>query len=404
MICTLMNKNIAVCDLEIDSGDVIWVGPAINEKYAPVCVEIDDGCVNRADVSHWYKHRSIPASRDNLRNGLENLGYQELGHISTPTFLLEKNYGLSLSDQYWLKPEGSNLEWSNINYFTNGFSDDVGKALFDNLCISSPDLNSPCNSSDGWLNKKWTIIEGKRCLIKSGSKYHQEPYNEVIASEICRLLDINHTPYTLMLSKGGKAYSMCENFIDENTELVSANDIVKSFLPNPRVSFYEHFTTCCKRLGLADVTDRLDEMLVVDYIIGNQDRHLRNFGVIRNVETLKYKGFAPIFDTGTSLRYDTPYDEIDADYDIPALPFDKTHSQQIKLVKNKDRFDLSKLKQLPEFVRQTLSRGDIIKRSRADVLTKVIEKRISSLDKELCKGIVKVPDTNKRKNSSSRGR
>lgn len=40
-------------------------------------------------------------------------------------------------------------------------------------------LISPDNTSDGWLKKKWTIIDGKRCLIKSGSApFFQEPLNE----------------------------------------------------------------------------------------------------------------------------------------------------------------------------------------------------------------------------------
>lgn len=41
---------------------------------------------------------------------------------------------------------------------------------------------SPDNSSDGNLKKKWKIINGKRCLIKSGNSLNnQEPFNEVIA-------------------------------------------------------------------------------------------------------------------------------------------------------------------------------------------------------------------------------
>lgn len=38
---------------------------------------------------------------------------------------------------------------------------------------------SPDNATDGWLKKKWEIINGKRFLIKGGN---QEPLNEVIAT------------------------------------------------------------------------------------------------------------------------------------------------------------------------------------------------------------------------------
>lgn len=51
-------------------------------------------------------------------------------------------------------------------------------------------------------------------------------------------------------------------------------------------------------------------MLVTDYIIGNYDRHYRNFGLIRNAETLRFAGTASIFDCGTSLKFNAATSEI----------------------------------------------------------------------------------------------
>lgn len=45
-------------------------------------------------------------------------------------------------------------------------------------------------------------------------------------------------------------------------------------------------------------------MFVVDYLTMNVDRHLKNFGIIRNVETLKWERVIPIFDTGQSMCCD----------------------------------------------------------------------------------------------------
>lgn len=405
MICTLMNKNTEVFKLEIDSGDIIWTGDAINPKYAPISIEIDDGVVNRADTAYWYSHRCIPASRDKLCEGMLKMGYEFWGNVP-PTFLLEKSFGLSLSDQYWLKPENSNIEWKDVNYFENDFSDDVGKALFDNKYVSTPNLNSPCNSSDGWLKKKWAIINGKRCLIKSGSFYFQEPYNEVIATNICEKLKINHTDYSLYLYQNGDVCSICENIITPSTELISANDILKAFLPNPRANLYDHFLTCCNRLGIKNVSDRLDEMLVLDFIIGNTDRHLRNFGVIRNVETLKYEGFAPIFDTGTSLLCNVPTEQIEYNCEISAKPFLKTQSEQIKLVQHPERFEIEKLKSIPEFAREILYANNDKFEQRKNKLCEVLSYRISTLDKTFSKGYQSisvdssVPQLGKSKNKS----
>jgi len=44
-------------------------------------------------------------------------------------------------------------------------------------------------------------------------------------------------------------------------------------------------------------------MLVLDYLIANEDRHWGNFGAVRNAETLDWIGLAPVFDCGNSLWY-----------------------------------------------------------------------------------------------------
>lgn len=40
---------------------------------------------------------------------------------------------------------------------------------------------------------------------------------------------------------------------------------------------------------------------MTDYILTNTDRHLINFGVLRDTKTLKFIGMAPIFDSGNSM-------------------------------------------------------------------------------------------------------
>lgn len=87
-------------------------------------------------------------------------------HMSSTQMLLEKCLGLSLSDQYWVCPKNSGITWEQVNFFENTFSDDVGNILFDQTASGNPvSLMSP-DTSDGWLKKKWKIIDDKRCLIK----------------------------------------------------------------------------------------------------------------------------------------------------------------------------------------------------------------------------------------------
>ena len=64
-----------------------------------------------------------------------------------------------------------------------------------------------------------------------------------------------------------------------------------------------HYVNLCEEHGIKNIRHSLDEMLVIDYIVANEDRHFNNFGVIRNAETLEWRSAAPIFDSGTSLGY-----------------------------------------------------------------------------------------------------
>ena len=61
-------------------------------------------------LSNWFKGRGIPLWRDDLDLLLSKL------NISAPAELLDKACGLSLSDQYWIKPYDSKIEYKDINF------------------------------------------------------------------------------------------------------------------------------------------------------------------------------------------------------------------------------------------------------------------------------------------------
>ena len=147
-------------------------------------------------------------------------------------------------------------------------------------------LNSPDNTSDGCLKKRWKIINQKRCLLKAGSlPYEQQPFNEAIASLIMDKLNVDHVNYSVIIDDE-KPYSVCEDFISSDTELVTAWKILQKFPKPNHLSVYQHYINCCNSLGIEDIVDKINQMIVVDFIIANEDRHLNNFGLIRNANTL----------------------------------------------------------------------------------------------------------------------
>ena len=359
------------------TGYIQKIGAVYAPEHLPVGVPVRRGATDRAALNEWWTDRSIPTSRSGVREALEML------EINSPKMLLVRCYGLSLSDQYWICPEGSDLTWDRINFFGNDFSEDIGDVLFgadkkaDGLDFSSPD-----NTSDGNLKKRWKIINGKRCLVKGGSNpFRQQPFNEAIAAGIMERLDIPHVPYTVTWNKGAP-YSVCEDFVTENTELVSAWRILKTQKKDNSTSMYQHFINCCEALGIQGTVLFLDRMMVLDYIIANEDRHFNNFGVIRTAETLDGLGFAPIYDSGSSLGYDKTSAQIRSEKEVICKPFKNHHAEQLKLVSDFRWINFDRLADGKELIASVLSADgaeEFIDESRISAIAAVTAKRIQTL-------------------------
>lgn len=380
--CTLMHKNTAVAGLVIDNetGLIRRIDDIYGPRHLPVGVGVKNGIADRAALNSWWVDRCIPASRSGVREALETL------RIGDTRMLLVRCFGLSLSDQYWICPENSGLTWEQVNFFDNDFSEDIGDVLFgavkktENLNFSSPD-----NTSDGNLKKRWKIADGRRCLIKGGSNpYRQQPFNEVIASEIMRRLNIPHVEYALTWIDGAP-YSICDDFVDRNCDLVPAWRIIQTANKPNNKSLYRHFVDCADSLGIPGVTDFLDRMIVLDYIIANEDRHLNNFGAVRNAETLEWMGMAPVYDSGSSLGYDKSIPMMREKSETVCKPFKKHHEEQLKLVSSFDWIDFPALEGIGGMIEGILTDGkavDYVEKARARVIANMTEERIAYL-KEL---------------------
>ena len=306
---TLLNKNRPLADIELsDSGYIVGINKIIDAEAFPVGVITDNNINNTVGrLNAWWHSRAIPASRDGLKFVLQTYG------IETTTKLAARSLGLSLSDQYWLKPSGSSIEWQDVNFFTNEFSSDLGDAFF-SRGSSKLYLNpmTPDASSNGWLKKKWVIIDGERYLAKAGSApLLQQPYNEVAASKIMDALGIKHIEYKLIKEEGRP--------LSENT-----------------------------------------------------DRHFGNFGFIRNVETLKFIGPAPVFDNGTSLWCEALNTEIGSWQKV--MPFKETHKEQYKLISSYN-INYEALENCAQIVNNVLSASPYLDKDRVEKVTEKVANR-----------------------------
>lgn len=94
---------------------------------------------------------------------------------------------------------------------------------------------------------------------------------------------------------------------------------------------------------------------MVVFLIMNKDRHLNNFGIIRDVNTLKWLDVAPIFDNGESLRMQYfDEEELHLAYEGRLFYEVKSFDEIIKVVRDLKRLDISKLDGVVEWYDELL--------------------------------------------------
>ena len=389
MKCILMNKNQKIMLIEYNSYNVISkIYEIYNIEYAPLAVF--NASKNRSSsltktVNDWFRGRGIPSWRKDLEKLLDKLG------VSSSVELLNKYYGLSLSDQDWLKGVNSAVKYEDINFFTNDFEyeayldaslDSSSKSI---VSLDKNIFKSPNNTTDGMLQKGWIIESGKRVLVKGTyTSNKEEPINEYLASQICKRLGFDYCNYEVEWSDKTKLISKCNDFINENEELISAYDIYNSEKKPNNISDYEFYIQILEKHNVPNARENMENLFILDYLMLNNDRHLKNFGIIRNVNTLKWEKVAPIFDTGESMQCDKYTDEIN--FSSGKGKFfsntDKDYEDILKIIgKNILRVDLSKLKGICDDYRLILEKYQ----DKLDMSDKRKEKLVSGLNKRITK-------------------
>lgn len=329
----LMHKDDVVASLQLDdlSGAILKVTPGSNPELLPLA-----GSQGADSLRKWWLRRAVPISQGNIAALLQQEG------IPSTQSLLVRNLGLSLSDHYWIKPNGSELTWTDVSPFSNTFCN-----LSETAAAHS---YSPDATLQGDLIKKWLIVDDTRYLLKGNRGANsQQSLNEVLSSMLHEKQGFsNHVRYRPVKFTGsaGEQYGcICEDFASEALEFIPAIDVVDSEKKNNAVSTYEHFIYVCAEHGLSEQEVRgfLEYQVLTDFVLTNTDRHLNNFGILRDSRTLKFVRMAPIFDSGNSMFWDSPrLPERSNCTEITVNSFRKTETELLKLVTDRScvRMDL----------------------------------------------------------------
>ncbi|MCM1221353.1 MAG: hypothetical protein NC548_43420 [Lachnospiraceae bacterium] len=351
----LMNKNHIVLNTVYDDELQAFTAiKPINLQFAPPAIAKPDGTTDKRLLNEWWNDRAVPVSRMPRTKAKDEL---------------MANLGLSLSDQYWMNPDG--LEYNNINLFEHGVSP---------ISMRSPAETgsySPEASTGGDLPKHWQKENGTWFLVKQGSgTLKQEPYNEAVATALHKRLlkPDEYVPYEV---KDGT--SVCPNMLRDSEELVTAWDIIKNIKRPNHINDFNHCLGVLSQALADDAGTRLEKMFACDFILANSDRHYRNFGLMRDTDSMRYTRMAPIFDSGSCLWYDKPRLEYAADFDYQTKPFG--YAPDIMLAKFHDFswFDPDKLKGFTEEAAGILSQNPYLPEQRLNAIIKGLSINIDEI-------------------------
>ena len=283
---TVLYKDIKLFDFTYDAdkwmdASTLETGRAYTDMF------------NAPDISnnleHWLASRVIPKNR-----AFVNQILAAAGSGSRTMDKIKVSLGLSLSDNYWVKPDWAPGGFKEYNLFENDFSEALALVAFTGHSekisglVSSPEL-----STDGQYPKCWRRVGGVNKLYKAGTEGYAnagaEPYCEFYASQAAAKMGLDAVEYSLTRWKE-KVCSVCDAFTDLNTSYVS-------FAAKYGAKSFKEIIDIYKSLGFMD---EFTSMLIFDAVVFNCDRHLGNFGFVYNLETGMFRP-SPVFDNNLAL-------------------------------------------------------------------------------------------------------
>lgn len=302
-----MNRSdeAALLTLETSSEEhIIEDLEIIDQSKLPFPARYSQGPERIAALEEWIFRRLLARSRYGLNKILTVTGLNRLESSL-------QSYGMTLTDGFWFKPEkDTGLSWEQINFFTNPFSYDIGNLAF-GFPLSDYDFITPDLTTNGRMEKAWRRRGSSTWLLKKGSPPHfEEPFNEKVTAQI--LKKISKVPFVDydVIFVHQYAASICKNFTKDGIEFVSAADIAKTEQKPSYLDMEMHLKERCKFFNIPGYKEFLIQLKIIDYITGNKDRHMGNYGFLYDSEKEKFIGPAPIYDNGSALWCDMRTEEL----------------------------------------------------------------------------------------------
>lgn len=179
---------------------------------------------------------------------------------------------------------------------------------------------------------------------------YQQSINELFATRLHQRQNIvnftTYLPVKLVTETDAEGIGcMSYDFCCENIECIPAWELLSTRKLRQNESYFYPLKEVCLLLGMKEdyFNHFMDYEIMTDFLITNTDRHMNNISILRNPDTLEILGFAPIYDSGNSMFYNTPIDQLrKVDIrNITTHSFIKREIEMLKYVTDRHAIDLA---------------------------------------------------------------
>lgn len=224
---------------------------------------------NITNFYYWCATRVLTLDRKYAKEILNSIGMKQAVTDKDRAKIALTYRCASLTDVFWVREEGEKVSFEEINLYENHLSDifiDIalrGKQYTVDSTSLARDL-----STNGCFPKAWKRKNKGFVLLKDGDKDAVE--RELLASKICQCFDVPQVIYEEGYFDGEKV-TVSENFTSKEYSIASM-ETLEIYLQNQDIKPKEYI--------LKIDSYNYYMMNIIDYLVGNTDRHWGNWGVL----------------------------------------------------------------------------------------------------------------------------
>lgn len=287
-----LDKVVAFIDLKSGYYKIEIPNFMPQSLYFEEVVDFDSAINNINNFYHWCATRLLSLDRRYAKEILNSIGAKQAITDKERAQIALSYRCISLRDVYWVREKNDNTTYLDINLYNHSLCDAfVDIALRGkNLTVNNSSLIASDLSTNGLFPKAWIRNSDGFVLLKDGGK--EIVLREHLASEIAKCFTNESVDYKL------------KQYKDEwVTESKIFTNLKYSILP------MEDFDIYCANheINLQAYVKELDSinyyhMNLIDYLIGNTDRHMGNWGFLIDNNTNEPIRLHPLMDFNHSFN------------------------------------------------------------------------------------------------------